>query len=258
MQISRQNTQVSQEMLPRIQSLQGYDVGKTWPFFIYKAGQLNQKVPTQPLSYTMELISPSCSQFERSFYMDFFYWLLWINSFLKVEASFKNTHIRLLMNFSLQPSQPHQKLHIENRKKNKGRILATCLHGSPKWWTKVTAMCQYDLFAKCLCRRGEDELKIDDLQLLVIENFLINNLVWAGEQAKQTCLYDFSFSSCVSNLVYFKIRIISLHLLSHNFSDKLHSILQLEKRCNSLLPIQRFFCSNITLYKKNYCWFDWL
>lgn len=24
----------------------------------------------------------------------------------------------------------------ENRKENKGRILATCLQGSPKWWTK--------------------------------------------------------------------------------------------------------------------------
>lgn len=57
---------------------------------------------------------------------------------------------------------------------------------------KVTAMCQCDLFAKYLCRRGENELKMDDLKLLVIENFLINNLVWAGEQAKQACLYDFS------------------------------------------------------------------
>lgn len=39
---------------------------------------------------------------------------------------------------------------------------------------------------------------MDDLQLLVIENFLINNLVWAGEQAKQACSYDFSLFSRVS------------------------------------------------------------
>ena len=121
---------------------------------------------------------------------------------------------------------------------------------------KVTAMCQYDLFAKYLCRREENELKMDDLKLLVMENFLINNQSEQVSRQSRHASMIFLFSVVFPNLVYFEIRVISLHLFSYKFSDKLHYILQLEKRCNSLLPIQRFFCPNLTLYKKNYCWFD--